>query len=115
MLNGNQIVVTLALIKLKGAATAEEVANLTGFSQSHTRRILKELRDLGIVDSIRVSGKFSLGHPLTSKKQISPRTKLHMLMPDIEDLLKNHPEILTWAKKLYGVSSADELKKLLEA
>lgn len=105
-------------------ATSSQIAKVLGWSESHVRRVLSELRRMGLVDCIPagllgrwrsggLSGMLSLlGAKLDEMKEVEkvdPRTKLHYATITFEQLKNMCPEIEKWqelAKRIMNEKSS---------
>jgi methylphosphotriester-DNA--protein-cysteine methyltransferase len=86
--NPSKVLLAHALTKkYKGkGVTADYLAKEIGWTISHTRRVLKELRDLGVTDYVQAAF-------LTEKTELlgdstDSRTKVHYAVVSFEDLMK---------------------------
>lgn len=94
-------------------ATASKISEILGWSEAHIRKILSDLRKIGLTDYVlagflgkRIGGK-SLGmfgllgvraDELREIGEMDPRVKLHYATITFEQLKKMYPDIEKWQK-----------------
>lgn len=98
----NQAQVLVLLTKKFKFASASKIAKTLGWSEAHARRILGELKKMGLTDSISAGLVLSkmrevlgiAGFMLDeSEEEIKPRTKLHFATITFEQLKEMYPDI----------------------
>ncbi|BDC17561.1 hypothetical protein [Acidianus sp. HS-5] len=96
------------LYKAGRPTTPRGIANFLREDVQTVRNTLERLRKKGVVISSLAFGLSGLARMEESFK-ITGREKIYRLVEDVEVVLRDHQEILDWAKVSLGIKTAEEL------